>query len=236
MMSLLHTYANPARLMRLLPALQKVFGFLTPILLVGGLYAALVMSPPDYQQGETVRIMYVHVPSAWMALFIYAGMTVAALSSVIWRHRVADIYIRAVAPVGAAFTLICLITGSLWGQPMWGTWWVWDARLTSVLILFLIYLGYIALVQSFDDEDKGLTVGRYLVLIGSINLPIIKYSVEWWNTLHQPASISRLQSPAIDPAMLPPLLLMALAFLSLFIFLAALRLETALLLKKGVQR
>jgi heme exporter protein C len=119
---------------------------------------------------------------------------------------------------------------------MWGTWWVWDARLTSVLILFLIYLGYIALVQSFDDEDKGLTVGRYLVLIGSINLPIIKYSVEWWNTLHQPASISRLQSPAIDPAMLPPLLLMALAFLSLFIFLAALRLETALLLKKGVQR
>src|SRR3546814_851842 len=166
--------------------------------------------------------MYVHVPAAWMALFVYANMAAAAAAGLVWKHPLADLFCEAVAPVGAGFTAICLVTGSLWGQPMWGTWWEWDARMTSVLILFFLYLGYMALVNAFDDRSRGLKAGAVLVLVGIVNLPIIKFSVEWWNTLHQPTSVSRLGAPALDPSMLAPLLVMALAFTSYFVTLALL--------------
>jgi heme exporter protein CcmC len=185
-------------------------GALVAILLA--LYFGIFNSPADYQQGETVRIMYVHVPAAWMALFTYTLMALASGSFLIWKHPLADLSAQAAAPIGAGFTAIALVTGALWGQPMWGTWWVWDARLTSVLILFFLYLGYMALVNGFDDPERGSRMGAILALVGFVNVPIIKFSVDWWNTLHQPASISRLDAPAIDPSMLTPLLLMAIGF------------------------
>jgi heme exporter protein C len=196
---------------------------LTVLLLAAGLYFALVGSPPDYQQGETVRIMYIHVPSAWMALFVYGCMAAASASALIWRHPLADLIAKSAAPIGAGFTLICLVTGSLWGKPMWGAWWAWDARLTSVLILFFLYLGYIALVNAFDDPVRGYRSAAILALVGVVNLPIIKFSVDWWNTLHQPASVLRLDGPAIDPSMLWPLLLMAAGFTLFFVTVLILR-------------
>jgi heme exporter protein C len=170
-----------------------------------------------------VRIMYIHVPSAWMALFVYANIAISSAVALIWRHPLADLIGKAAAPIGAGFTLICLMTGSLWGKPMWGTWWVWDARLTSVLILFFLYLGYIALVNAFDDPNRGYRAAGILALVGAVNLPIIKYSVDWWNTLHQPASVVRLDGPAIHPAMLWPLLLMAIGFTFFFVTVLILR-------------
>jgi heme exporter protein C len=196
---------------------------LTVLLLAAGLYFALVGSPPDYQQGETVRIMYIHVPSAWMALFVYGCMAAASASALIWRHPLADLIAKSAAPIGAGFTLICLLTGSLWGKPMWGAWWAWDARLTSVLVLFFLYLGYIALVNAFDDPVRGYRSAAILALVGVVNLPIIKFSVDWWNTLHQPASVLRLDGPAIDPSMLWPLLLMAAGFTLFFVTVLILR-------------
>lgn len=225
-LSPMHRYANPARFVRFAKAVTPWSAALTALLFVIGLYLALVASPPDFQQGQTVRIMYVHVPAAWMALFVYASMCGAAVMGLVWRHPLADLFTKAVAPIGATFTAICLITGSLWGEPMWGTWWVWDARLTSVLILFFLYLGYMALVGAFDDPDRGLRSGAILVLVGSVNLPIIKFSVDWWSTLHQPASIStleRMADPAIDSTMVPPLMVMAAAYLVLFVTLALVR-------------
>lgn len=228
----MHRFANPARFLRLSAVLLPWSIGATVLLLAAGLYLALWASPPDYQQGETVRIMYVHVPAAWMALFVYANMAAAAVVGLVWRHPLADLFCKAVAPVGAGFTAICLITGSLWGQPMWGTWWVWDARLTSVLILFFLYLGYMALVNAFDDPTRGLRAGAILVLVGVVNLPIIKFSVDWWNTLHQPASVSRIGAPALDPSMLTPLLVMALAFTAFFVMLALVRTRTEILNRK----
>lgn len=223
-----HRFASPTRFMALADIMQPIA--LVIALLAGGcgLYMALVTSPADYQQGETVRIMYIHVPAAWMAMLVYATMAAAAFSGLVWRHPLAEEYARAVAPVGAAFTLICLVTGSLWGQPTWGTWWVWDARLTSVLVLFFFYLGYMALINAFDDAQRGLNAGAVLLLLGVINLPIIKFSVDWWNTLHQPASVLRMDGPTIDGSMLKPLFVMALAYLALFVTLACLRLRVAL--------
>ncbi|MCA8932832.1 MAG: heme ABC transporter permease, partial [Rhodospirillaceae bacterium] len=197
-----------------------------------GLYLAFLASPPDYQQGETVRIMYVHVPAAWMAMFVYASMALAAAVGFVWKHPLADLYTKAAAPIGATFTAICLITGSLWGAPMWGTWWVWDARLTSVLILFFLYLGYLALVNAFDDPERGIKAGAILVLVGAVNLPIIKFSVDWWRTLHQPASVSRIGTPTIYETMLWPLLAMAVAFTALHIVLAIWRLRAEILERK----
>lgn len=228
----MHRFANPARFMRLSAILLPWSVGATVLLLAAGLYLALWASPPDYQQGETVRIMYVHVPAAWMALFVYANMAAAAAVGLVWRHPLADLFCKAVAPVGAGFTAICLVTGSLWGQPMWGAWWVWDARLTSVLILFFLYLGYMALVNAFDDPTRGLRAGAILVLVGVVNLPIIKFSVDWWNTLHQPASVSRIGAPALDPSMLTPLLVMALAFTAFFVMLALIRTRTEILNRK----
>lgn len=225
---MLHRFASPARFLPLLAIVQPVAGVTALVAGVLGLYLALFASPPDYQQGETVRIMYVHVPAAWLAMFVYASMATAAFAGLVWRHAVAEEYARAVAPLGAGFTVICLITGALWGQPTWGTWWVWDARLTSVLVLLFVYLGYMALVAGFDDRARGRDAGAVLLLLGAVNLPIIKFSVDWWNTLHQPASVLRLSGPAIDGSMLRPLLVMALAYLGFFIFFACLRVKAAL--------
>lgn len=229
---MLHRFANPTRFLSLLSYVQPVAAALAVMSAGAGLYFALLSSPPDYQQGETVRIMYVHVPAAWLAMFVYASMAGAAFCGLVWRHAVAEEWPRAVAPLGACFTLVCLVTGALWGQPTWGTWWVWDARLTSVLVLFFLYVGYIALERAFDDPQRGLDAGAVLLLIGAVNLPIIKFSVDWWNTLHQPASVFRLGGPTIDPAMLRPLLLMALGFTAFFVWILLLRLETAILDRK----
>jgi heme exporter protein C len=233
----IHRFANPAGFLRLSAALRPwALGIALPTL-VAGLWLALFDSPPDYQQGETVRIMYIHVPSAWMAMMVYASMAVASAVGLVWKHLVAELYTKAAAPLGAGFTALCLLSGSLWGQPMWGTWWVWDARLTSVLILFFIYLGYIVVVSAFDDPQRGLKAGAVLTLVGAVNLPIIKFSVDWWNTLHQPASVMKLGGSTLDPSMLWPLLLMAVAFTALFVWLALLRTETAIAERRiGTQR
>ena len=182
-----------------------------------GLYLALIQSPADYQQSETVRLMYIHVPAAWMGMFSYAAMAGASGVSLIWRHPLADLAAKAIAPIGAMFTALALITGSLWGKPMWGTWWVWDARLTSVLVMFFMYLGYMALWRAIDDPAKAAKAAAILALVGVINLPVIKFSVEWWNTLHQPASVVKMGGPSIDPSMLWPLLVMAAAYKAYFI-------------------
>ena len=186
-----------------------------------------ICAPDDYQQGATVKIMFLHVPSAWLGMMGWGVMTVAALGTLVWRHPLADVAAKAAAPIGAAFTFICLVTGSLWGRPMWGTYWVWDARLTSVLVLFLLYLGVIALWRTVDDPSRAARAAAILTLVGAVDLPIIKFSVEWWNTLHQPASVFRLGGSAIDPSILVPLLVMALAFTLLFftLHLAAMRNE-----------
>ena len=228
----MHQFANPARFMRIAePILPWTsMGALAAILLA--LYFGIFDSPADYQQGETVRIMYVHVPAAWMALFTYTVMALASGSFLIWKHPLADLSAQAAAPIGAGFTAIALVTGALWGQPMWGTWWVWDARLPSVLILFFLYLGYMALVNGFDDPERGSRMGAILALVGFVNVPIIKFSVDWWNTLHQPASISRLDAPAIDPSMLTPLLLMAIGFKLFFISILIVRIKIQLLKKR----
>ncbi|HRJ67876.1 MAG TPA: cytochrome c biogenesis protein CcsA, partial [Alphaproteobacteria bacterium] len=162
-------FANPTRFLALARVVMPAAAVLCAALLALGLWLALVVSPPDYQQQETVRIMYVHVPAAWMALFIYTSMAIAAITGFVWKHIVAELYARAAAPVGAAFTLICLVTGALWGQPMWGTWWAWDARMTSVLVLFFLYIGYIVLVDAFDDPQRGINAGAILLIVGLVN-------------------------------------------------------------------
>jgi heme exporter protein C len=187
------------------------------------------VAPPDYQQGESVRIMYVHVPAAWMALFIYSAIALASAMALIWRHPLADLAAKASSPVGACFTFLALATGSLWGKPMWGTWWVWDARLTSVLVLFFLYLGHMALLNAFDDPARGRKAAAILALVGFVNVPIIKFSVDWWNTLHQPASVFRMGGPTIDPAMLWPLLLMGVGFTLFYFSLLLIRVRSELL-------
>jgi len=228
----MHRFANPARFQRLSVRVQPWLAWGAGLCLVVGFYLALVRSPPDYQQGEAVRIMYIHVPAAWMALFVYTSMAVAAAVGLVWKHPLADLYAKAAAPLGAAFTALCLITGSLWGKPMWGTWWVWDARLTSVLILFFLYLGYLALIHAFDDPDRGLRAGNLLLLVGIVNVPVIKFSVDWWNTLHQPASVSRMGSPTMVADMLIPLLVMAVGFTLYYGVLVLMRLDAELLARK----
>src|SRR5450759_82604 len=205
-------FASPTHFLRLARVLIPLSATLTALLLGIGLYLAFFVAPPDYQQGETVRIMYLHVPAAWLAMLIYLVMTSAALGTLVWRHPLADAAQKAAAPLGAGFTLLCLGTGSLWGKPMWGAWWVWDARLTSVLVLFFLYLGHVALVRAFDDPQRGYRAGAILALVGAVDLPIIKFSVDWWNTLHQPSTITLTGSPTIYIGMLWPLFLSALGF------------------------
>jgi heme exporter protein C len=221
----LHALANPLRFTRVATLLTPWLLALGLGLLGAGLVKGLFLAPPDYLQGEVVRILYVHVPAAWFALGGYLGMALSALAALVRRHPLAALSVRAIAPVGAMFAAICLVTGSIWGRPTWGTWWVWDGRLTSMLVLFLLYLGVIALVHLHEDRARGLKMAGYLAIVGTINLPIIKFSVEWWNTLHQPASI-RLSGSSIHPEMLTPLLLSALGFLFLFAGLVLVRMRT----------
>jgi heme exporter protein C len=213
---------------RLIPWLTA----LTLILLGLGLYLSLFVAPPDYQQGETVKIMFIHVPSAWLAMFGYMLIAVAALGTLIWRHPLADVAAKTAAPIGATFTFVALVTGSLWGKPMWGTYWVWDARLTSVLILFLLYLGLIALWQSIEEPGRAGRAAAILALVGAVNVPIIHYSVVWWNTLHQPASVFRIGGPTIDPALLTPLFVMAIAFTLLFVLLHLIAMRAEILRRR----
>ena len=220
-----HKYANPTRFLKLADNVQPWAAIATIVLFLVGLYYALLSSPGDYQQGETVRIMYVHVPAAWMAMFCYTVIAVAAAIGLIWKHPIADLAAHATAPIGACFTFLALFTGALWGKPMWGTWWVWDARLTSVLILFFLYLGYMALSNAFDDPARGRKASSILALVGFANVPIIKFSVDWWNTLHQPASVLKMDGPAIHTSMLIPLILMAFAFKAFFIWVMLMRIR-----------
>ena len=218
--------ATPSRFVALSARLMPALVALTAVaFLIAGIQAYL--APDDYQQGATVKIMFVHVPTAWLGIFAWVVMSAAALGTLVWRHPLADVAAKAAAPIGAAFTLICLLTGSLWGRPMWGTYWVWDARLTSVLVLFLLYLGVIALWHTIDDPTLAARTVAVFTLVGAINIPIIKFSVEWWNTLHQGASVFRLGGSAIDPSILLPLMSMLAAFTLLFLtlHLAAMRNE-----------
>ncbi|MEK1886031.1 MAG: heme ABC transporter permease [Phyllobacterium sp.] len=208
-------WANPTRFLSFAGIILPWLGALTLIVLAIGLWMSM-QAPDDYQQGATVKIMFIHVPFAWLSMMCYSIMTIAALGTLVWRHPLADVSARAAAPIGAVFTALALITGSLWGKPMWGTWWVWDARLTSVFVLFLMYLGIIALTRAMDDPAKSAKATAILTLVGFINIPIIKFSVDWWNTLHQPASVLRMGGSTIDGSLLRPLLVMAIGFTLLF--------------------
>jgi heme exporter protein C len=221
--------ANPHIFVRLANALLPYVWGAALVLFAASLYGALVSSPADYQQGETVRIMFVHVPAAWMALFVYTVMALASAVAIIFRHPLADAAAKTAAPIGAVFCFLALATGSLWGKPMWGTWWVWDARLTSMFVLFLLYAGYIAVWQAIEEPHRAAMVARVVALVGFINVPIVKFSVDWWNSLHQPASVLRMEGPAIAPSMLWPLLGMGLAYTLLFValHLTAIRAEVA---------
>jgi heme exporter protein C len=218
--------ANPTRFLTLANRTIPWLGGLAVVVLAFGINQALV-APDDYQQGATVKIMFLHVPAAWLGMLGWGVMTIAALGTLVWRHPLADVTAKAAAPIGAAFTLMCLVTGSLWGRPMWGTYWVWDARLTSVLILFLLYLGVIALWRTVEDPSRAARAAAVLTLVGAVDLPIIKFSVDWWNTLHQPASVMRFGAPTIDPSILIPLLIMTVGFTIAFaaLLLAAMRNE-----------
>ncbi len=210
--------ANPTRFLAVADRLVPWLAAAAALLLAAGLLLAF-RAPPDYQQGITVRIMYIHVPFAWLAMLCYTLMAVAALGTLVWRHPLADVALKTAAPIGAVFTALALLTGSIWGKPMWGTWWVWDARLTSVFILFIMYLGIVALTRALDDPGRAARAAAVMTLVGFVNIPIIKFSVDWWNTLHQPASVFRLGGPTIHPSLLWPLGVMALGFTVLFLTL-----------------
>ncbi len=235
-MKTLFALANPARFARLSGVASPVLGVIAFLCLNFGLVDALLLSPPDYQQGDSVRIMYVHVPSAWVALALYASLGAAGISLIVWKHLLSGIYIRAAAPVGAMATAICLVSGSLWGEPTWGTWWVWDARLTSMLVLLFLYAGIILLADAFERPESGLQAASWLAVIGLINLPVIRYSVTWWNSLHQPPSISslaRMADPALAPEMMRPLLVMAAGILALSLHIVLLRMKAILASRKA---
>ena len=223
--SMVFGLANPQRFMALTRRVPAILGCVAAALLAAGVWLSFI-APPDYQQGETVRIMFIHVPAAWMSLFVYVCLGTSAFFGVVFRHALADAAARAAAPLGAAFTGLALATGSLWGRPMWGAWWVNDARLVSVLILFLFYLGYMALQVAIDDEQKGTRAANILALVGLINVPIVHFSVNWWNSLHQDASVFRVGGPTISWSLLAPLLVMAAAYTILFLALWTLRIHT----------
>ena len=227
-----HGLANPTRFLRIGDAVLPWALGLTVLLIGAGLYMGLVLAPPDYQQGDTVRIMFVHVPAAWMAMFTYAVMAGASAIGLVWKQPLADLAAKAAAPIGAGFTLIALITGSLWGKPMWGTWWVWDARMTSVLILLFLYLGYMALWETVEDPERGAKTAAILALVGAVNLPIIKFSVDWWNTLHQPASVARVGGPTIHSSILIPLLVMGAGFTTYFVAVLLWRIKAEVLARR----
>jgi heme exporter protein C len=228
-------YAAPVRFYPLAGTLIPWLGGITLILLVVGLYMGFFVAPTDYQQGESYRIMYIHVPSAWMSMFTYMVMAGAGLGTLVWKTKVSEMVASASAPLGASFTAMALISGSLWGKPMWGTYWVWDARLTSELVLFFLYLGYMALEASIDDPRRAARATAVLALVGVVNIPIIHFSVDWWNTLHQPASISSINKigrPSIAPSMLWPLLLMGLAYTFFYFTMLLIRVRNQILVRE----
>ena len=227
-----YKYASPKNFYPLAGQLIPWLAGATAVFLLIGLYLGLFVAPRDYQQGESYRIMFVHVPSAWMSLFVYVLMAGSAGVGLVWNIKLADMLASACAPIGASFTLLALISGSLWGKPMWGAWWVWDARLTSELILLFLYLGFMALQASIDDPRRQARASAVLALVGVINIPIIHFSVQWWNTLHQAASVSKIGAPSIHPSMLTPLLLMALAFQLYFFTVVLLRMRNTILLRE----
>ena len=205
-------------------------------LLCAGLYGGLYWAPPDYQQGDGYRIIFVHVPAAWMSLFVYTTMAVTAFTGVVWKFKMSPILAFASAPIGASFTFIALVTGGIWGKPMWGTWWVWDARLTSELVLFFLYMGFIALRAALPDERIAWRAGAILLLVGFVNVPIVHFSVDWWNTLHQPATVLKIGGPAIHPKMLYPLLAMAMAFMLLYAIVVLTLAQAEILKRRGVAK
>ena len=207
-----HKLGSPPHFYRITGNWMPWLGTIFIVLLVAGLYGGLILAPPDYQQGESYRIIFVHVPSAWMSLFIYIVMAACGVVILVWRMKLAEIVLISSAPIGASFTFLALATGSLWGKPMWGTWWVWDARLTSELILLFLYLGVIGLYGAVEDKRIAARAVAILAIVGVVNIPIIHYSVEWWNTLHQGPTVTKFDKPSIHWSMLAPLLLMALAF------------------------
>jgi heme exporter protein C len=225
-------YANPKRFMDASGAILPWLAVPAALLVAVGLYLALFCAPRDYQQGDTVRIMFVHVPAAWTAMMAYALMALASAIALINRHPLADVAAKTAAPLGALFTALALITGSLWGKPMWGAWWVWDGRLTSFLILLFLYLGYIALWNAIEDETRAGRAAAILALVGAVNLPIIEFSVQWWTTLHQGESIFRASGPLIAGVFLWPLFIMALAYTLLFITLWIVQMRTEILKRR----
>jgi heme exporter protein C len=225
---MMQSFANPARFLQLANRLMPWAAAATALLMAVGVYLALVRAPQDYQQGETVRIMFVHVPAAWMALMIYSFMALAHGSAIVFRHKLADLAAKAAAPAGSCFTFLALATGALWGRPMWGTWWQWgDARLTSMFVLLLLYLGYLAVWQAVSEPERAGRIAAIVAIVGFINVPIVKFSVDWWSTLHQPASVFRMGGPTIHPSLLLPLAVMAAAYAMFFLalWLAAMKSE-----------
>jgi heme exporter protein C len=223
------SYAAPKNFYPFAGKLIPWIGFAAVVTLAFGLYLGLFVAPADYQQGQSYRIMFIHVPSAWMSMFVYVVMAAAGAASLVWKTKLAEVLASACAPIGASFTLITLVTGSLWGKPMWGTWWAWDARLTSELILLFLYIGVMALQASIDDPRRAARAAAVLALVGVVNIPVIHFSVEWWNTLHQPASVSKLGMPSIHPSMLAPLLLMAVGFKLYFVAMVLVRMRYQIL-------
>jgi heme exporter protein C len=223
------SYAAPKNFYPFAGKLIPWIGFAAAVTMALGLYLGLFVAPPDYQQGQSYRIMFIHVPSAWMSMFVYVVMAAAGAASLVWKTKLAEVLASACAPIGASFTLITLVTGSLWGKPMWGTWWAWDARLTSELILLFLYIGFMALQASIDDPRRAARAAAVLALVGVVNIPVIHFSVEWWNTLHQPASVTKLGMPSIDRSMLAPLLLMAVGFKLYFIAMVLVRMRYQIL-------
>ena len=227
----MYVLANPQNFMRLSGRVLPWLAGLAAVSLAVGLALAL-RAPADYQQGETVKIMFIHVPAAWISTLAYCVMTASALGTLVWRHPLAEAAQKAAAPLGAAFTFICLVTGSLWGKPMWGTYWVWDARLTSMLVLFITYLGLLALWHTIEEPGRAARAASVLTLVGFVNIPIVKFSVDWWNTLHQPASVFRIGGPTIDRSLLVPLLVMAFGFVLLFATLHLMSIRNEVLRRK----
>ena len=224
--------ANPNRFNKITEKIQPYILLIAITTLISGLYFGLFDSPKDYQQGDAVRIMYVHVPSAWLASFLYFSLAISCVFYLVWKHPLADLVSSSIAPIGALFSALTLFTGSLWGKPMWGTWWVWDARLTSMLVLFFFYLGYILLSNAFERKIDGSKTASVLAIVGLINLPIVKFSVDWWHTLHQPASIIKIGGPSIDDKMLLPLMLMIFALSFFSLYMVILNVKTKLIQKK----
>jgi len=228
----INAFANPKRFMWLSGILLPWVIGITVLCTAAGLYFALFSSPTDYQQGETVRIMYIHVPAATMSIGVYISMAIASAMGLIWKHPLSDLAAKCMSPIGAAFTFLALFTGAFWGKPMWGTWWVWDARLTSELLLLFLFMGHMALLNAFDDPARGQKSAGILCIVGVINIPVIKFSVDWWNTLHQPASVIKSGGPAIHPDMLLPLGLMWFCFLGYFTMVLFIRMRGEIIASK----